>query len=182
MSTSFGVRSSMRSAAARRIEAAGRAFQAAQEQDRTGGASGREIAAPAAQPRQAHSAGASMPPPPENAPRILFRAPIEPTRPAAARRDAGKGQCRAIIEEVAAKYQVPVKDILSDRRAHVLIPPRHEAMFRCVDESPLSLPAIGRIFNRDHTSIGHAVMRHHLRTGDPLPRGMDWKSGRRKRR
>lgn len=124
----------------------------------------------------------SLPTPPPSAPRVLFRAPIEPARPAAARRDAGKGQCRRIIEEVADKYDVPAKDILSDRRAHVLIPPRHEAMFRCVAETLLSLPAIGRIFNRDHTSIGHAVMRHHLRTGDPLPRGMDWKAGRRKRR
>jgi chromosomal replication initiator protein len=96
--------------------------------------------------------------------------------------DRRPGQCRAIIEEVAAKYDVPVKDILSDRRAKVLIPPRHEAMYRCVAETPLSLPAIGRVFHRDHTSIGHGVMRHHLRTGDPLPRGMDWQAGRRKRR
>jgi hypothetical protein len=55
-------------------------------------------------------------------------------------------------------------------------------MFRCVAETTLSLPAIARIFHRDHTSIGHGVMRHHIRTGEPLPRGMDWKAGRRKRR
>lgn len=104
----------------------------------------------------------------------LFRAAIEEIRPSVPPRSGRHGQCRAIIEEVAAKYDMPVKDILSDRRA--------KAMYRCVAESPLSLPAIGRIFHRDHTSIGHAVMRHHLRSGDPLPRGMDWKAGRRKRR
>lgn len=170
--TTFGARSSLRSAAARRIEAAGRAFQDAHGK----GEPSEKLRVPPKAP-----AG----PDPDSAaalPRLLFRAPIEPTKPAAARRDAGKGKCRTIIEEVAAKHGVAVREILSDRRARVLIPPRHEAMYRCVAETHLSLPAIGRIFGRDHTSIGHAVMRHHLTTGDPLPRGMDWKAGRRKRR
>ena len=92
-----------------------------------------------------------------------------------------QGQCHRIVDEVAAKHHVRAGDILSDSRAHALIPPRHEAMYRCVAETSLSLPAIARIFHRDHTSIGHGVMRHHIRSGDPLPRGMDWKAGRRKR-
>lgn len=153
--TSFGVRSTFRSDAARRIEAAGRAYQErlARESAPNGGAA---PASPAAgSPAPSHAAAA------------------KPGSP---------GQCHRIIEEVSRKHDIPVKDILSERRARVLIPARHEAIFRCVAESPLSLPAIGRIFNRDHTSIGHAVMRHHLNTGAPLPRGMDWQAGRRKRR
>ena len=166
---------SARRSGARRIEAAGRAFE---ERSRTT-EDGRRNAE--SEWRNAGEVEGIRPPPsvlrpPDDCP--PFAPPAEtPFGP-----DRRPGQCRAIIEEVAAKYDVPVKDILSDRRAKVLIPPRHEAMYRCVAETPLSLPAIGRVFHRDHTSIGHGVMRHHLRTGDPLPRGMDWQAGRRKRR
>ncbi|MCW5718845.1 MAG: hypothetical protein KIS68_13540 [Bauldia sp.] len=150
--TAFGIRPTFRSDAARRIEAAGRAF-AEKEAHANGGVT------PAGQ--AAGSCG---------------------TAPIAAPPKRGPGACHRIIAEVAARHDIPVHDILSDRRARVLIPARHEAIWRCVMETPLSLPAIGRVFHRDHTSIGHAVMRHHLTTGDPLPRGMDWKAGRRKRR
>ena len=172
--TTFGVRSSLRSAAARRIEAAGLAFEERERKER------------GEPPAHRSTAPVPKPPPPPVAPspeiaRAFPFTALERNDDAFAF-DRRPGQCRAIIEEVAVKYDVPVKDILSDRRAKVLIPPRHEAMYRCVSETPLSLPAIGRIFHRDHTSIGHGVMRHHLRTGDPLPRGMDWKAGRRKRR
>lgn len=174
--TTFGVRSSLRSAAARRIEAAGLAFEEQQRRER-GGQLAPERAAAEPEPPPAPIA----PAPSHDAVRAFPFTALERSDDAFAF-DRRPGQCRAIIEDVAAKYDVPVKDILSDRRAKVLIPPRHEAMYRCVLETPLSLPAIGRIFHRDHTSIGHGVMRHHLRTGDPLPRGMDWKAGRRKRR
>ncbi|MGV8840475.1 MAG: helix-turn-helix domain-containing protein [Bauldia sp.] len=147
--TAFGIRPTFRSEAARRIEAAGRAF--AEAEARTSGT----VVRPAA-------------------PRAAAAAAPEPKR-------RGPGACHRIIAEVAAKHDIPTHDILSDQRARALIPARHEAIWRCVMETPLSLPAIGRVFNRDHTSIGHAVMRHHLTTGAPLPRGMDWKAGRRKR-
>ena len=152
MTTSFGVRPTMRSEAARRILAAGLAFQKRMEAiEPTRSMNDRDARAP--DKNQGRSGPA--------------------TRPL---------NCREIIAEVAAKHSVPVADILSDGKSHAIIPARHEAMYRCVAETELSLPAIGRIFHRDHTSIGNAVMRHHIRTGAPLPRGMDWKAGRRKRR
>jgi len=132
--TAFGIRPTLRSDAARRIEAAGRAF-AEQEARSSGGAP----------PRSAAAAG-----------RIA---------PVAAAPKRGPGACHRIIAEVAARHDIPVHDILSDRRARVLIPARHEAIWRCVMETPLSLPAIGRVFHRDHTSIGHAVMQHHVIQG-----------------
>lgn len=149
--TNFGIRPTFRSEAARRIEAAGRAFAE----------------------REARAKGID--------PVLAAHPPGQSPRPAVPSKRT-PGACHRIIEEVAAKHDIPVHDILSDRRARVLIPARHEAIWRCVMETPLSLPAIGRVFHRDHTSIGHAVMRHHLTTGDPLPRGMDWKAGRRQRR
>ncbi|MGD9740397.1 MAG: helix-turn-helix domain-containing protein [Parvibaculaceae bacterium] len=135
-----------RSAAGRRIEAAGREYQA--------------------------KAGAVEPPPARPAPAVPRAA-----APAAMPPAIPLGACQRIIAEVSEKHDIPVKDILSERRAWALIPARHEAIYRCVAETALSLPAIGRVFNRDHTSIGHAVMRHHVRTGAPLPRGMVWMTG-----
>lgn len=154
MTTAFGVRSSLRSPAALRIKAAGLAFQRRQD----AAIAKSRIVSPAG---DGHRRGGS-------------KQPDEPPKP--------PKSCREIIAEVAAKHEVSVEEILSDGKAAMIIPPRHEAMYRCVAETALSLPAIGRIFHRDHTSIGNAVMRHHIRTGAALPRGMDWKAGRRKRR
>lgn len=107
--------------------------------------------------------------------------PPPPAAPAPLPSDRNKiytsGPCHRIIAEVSEKHGIPVKDILSERRAWALIPARHEAIYRCVAETSLSLPAIGRVFNRDHTTIGASVMRHHVRTGAPLPRGMAWVAG-----
>lgn len=91
------------------------------------------------------------------------------------------GSCAAILDEVAAKYGVSVRDLVSERRPRSILPARREAMYRCVVETSLSLPTVGRAFRRDHTTIGEAVMRHHLTTGAPLPRSMNWKPRHRKR-
>lgn len=66
--------------------------------------------------------------------------------------------------------------IISHMRPKWIMEPRHEAMFRCVAETDLPLTVIARVFRKDHTTIGHAVMRHHIRTGEPLPDGFSWKS------
>jgi hypothetical protein len=87
------------------------------------------------------------------------------------------GRCHEIIEEVARLHRVRAEAIVSPKRAHHLLPARFEAIYRCVAETELTLAAIGRIFRRDHTSIGAAVMRHHHLTGAPLPRGMNWTAG-----
>lgn len=96
------------------------------------------------------------------------------------------GPLRTIIEEVAARYGLPVEAMFSSgkiggrggRAPRLLSAIRHEAMFRCVAETALSLPIIGRAFGMDHTSIGHGVMRHAERNGLTPPRGMKWKPGK----
>lgn len=63
-----------------------------------------------------------------------------------------------IIRVVATKHGVSVTDIKSQTRTLHIVEARHEAMALVYRLRPdLSLPAIGRIFNRDHTSILHAV-------------------------
>jgi len=56
-----------------------------------------------------------------------------------------------IVREVAEKFQVSVIDLLSARRSAHIVIPRHYAMWRCKNETFMSLPAIGRLFRRDHT-------------------------------
>lgn len=84
--------------------------------------------------------------------------------------------CREIIRAVAKAHRLGADDVLSRSRLRTIGAARTEAMYRCVAETHHSLPAIGRIFGRDHTSVGAAVIRHHLKTGLPLPRGMKARS------
>lgn len=68
-----------------------------------------------------------------------------------------------IIDQVAAKHHVTVAEIKSHRRDQVVARARFEAMWRMTKETSLSLPAIGRKFDRDHTSVLHAVRQHEKR-------------------
>lgn len=77
---------------------------------------------------------------------IAFR----PAQPAVASRQV----IRHIIAEVAAAAGVSPDDMLSARRTANLAIPRHFAIWRARQETPRSLPEIGRMFNgRDHTTI-----------------------------
>jgi chromosomal replication initiation ATPase DnaA len=59
-----------------------------------------------------------------------------------------------IIAEVAAKHDLTMIEMLSQRRPRALAHARQEAYWRCMSETLASLPMIGRCFgNRDHTTI-----------------------------
>lgn len=66
---------------------------------------------------------------------------------------------RQIIEEVLRREHpnVSFTDIVGPRRTRELIIPRHKCMAAVYTErSDLSLPAIARVFHRDHTTVLHA--------------------------
>ncbi len=65
-----------------------------------------------------------------------------------------------IIAEVCEKYHVKRKDLLSPIRSQFVMPARFEAIYRIREEKSLSWAQIGRIFNRDHTTILAAWRRH----------------------
>lgn len=72
----------------------------------------------------------------------------------------GSEDARHIIMEVAIAHGVSYEDILGRSRARHLVAARHEAIYEVRKRRPhLSLPQIGRIFKRDHTSILHALRR-----------------------
>jgi chromosomal replication initiator protein len=62
-----------------------------------------------------------------------------------------------IRSTVADYYGIHLKDMMSPRRARAVAYPRQMAMYLSKDLTDKSLPAIGRMFDRDHTTVLHAV-------------------------
>lgn len=63
---------------------------------------------------------------------------------------------RRIQIAVAEAYGLGRVELISRRRGGILIRPRQIAMYLCTILTIKSLPEIGRVFNRDHTTIMHA--------------------------
>lgn len=63
-----------------------------------------------------------------------------------------------ILKEVSDRVGIPVKTLLGASRNRNIVFARHFAIWVVHNERPdLSLPTLGRIFNRDHTTILHAL-------------------------
>ena len=62
-----------------------------------------------------------------------------------------------IIEEVSRVYNVPVEDILSNRKTKPLVLARQVAMYISKQVTDLSLSSIGESFGKDHTTVLHNV-------------------------
>ncbi|MEI2296729.1 helix-turn-helix domain-containing protein [Ensifer sp. MJa1] len=77
---------------------------------------------------------------------------------------------REIVEEVLGNYPgITWEQVIGVGRERRLVEPRHRCMSAVYGERPdLSLPALGRIFHRDHTSVLHAVNKRG--EGDRPPR------------
>ena len=60
---------------------------------------------------------------------------------------------RTIINEVAEIYGVSRSDLIGPCRRHAFMEARRIAMMRIRNETNLSLPAIGRLFKRVHTTV-----------------------------
>lgn len=62
-----------------------------------------------------------------------------------------------IQKKVADHYNIPQREMRSKRRARSVARPRQVAMFLAKQLTSRSLPEIGRKFDRDHTTVMHAV-------------------------
>lgn len=74
---------------------------------------------------------------------------------------------RRVIEGVAERHGLKMKDFESPARYRRLAWPRQEAYFEAYVQCPhISLPEIGRICgNRDHTTIRFGIIKHAKRIG-----------------
>ncbi len=78
------------------------------------------------------------------------------------------GAVKFIFSAVAARFHTTLAELTSARRPQCLVIPRQIAAYLSVVLTPHSLPEIGRVAKRDHTTIIHAQRRvqRRLRT-DP---------------
>lgn len=67
---------------------------------------------------------------------------------------------RAIIAEVADRHGIPAALLYGSRRDRLVAHVRQEAMWEVRRQTTLSFPQIGQRFNRDHTTVIHAVRAH----------------------
>lgn len=58
-----------------------------------------------------------------------------------------------VVKLVAAEFGIQPKDIIGHRRHHTVSVPRHIVNWLAYKHSRMSLPAIGRHLDRDHTTI-----------------------------
>jgi len=67
----------------------------------------------------------------------------------------------AVIQSVVAQfYGLDVDEMLSPRRQPHIVRPRHVAMYLSLRLAPkVNYPQVGRVFERDHTTVMHAEKR-----------------------
>lgn len=64
---------------------------------------------------------------------------------------------KSILRAVSHHYGIPIPVIRGDSRRAIDVKPRHVVFYIASRHTGLSIAAIGRRFNRDHTTILHAV-------------------------
>lgn len=87
---------------------------------------------------------------------------------------------RKVLSAVAAKHDLKVSDILSEKQNRNISRARQEAMWELHQLGKYSLPMIGRYLGRDHSSVHHGIAAHATRSGCPQPvrkpGGNPWRS------
>jgi chromosomal replication initiator protein len=63
----------------------------------------------------------------------------------------------SIQRAVADEYRIPIHYLIARNRSRPIVRPRQIAMWLCRHVTLASLPEIGRHFDRDHTTVIHAV-------------------------
>ena len=61
-----------------------------------------------------------------------------------------------IINKVSKFLKISIDDIMSAKRNKEVVFARMIAIYLCKDMTDLSFPAIGKLFNKDHSSIFYA--------------------------
>jgi len=70
---------------------------------------------------------------------------------------------KTVVAEISEMYGVTVADLHGPSRTRAISMARQHAMFVMADQPHLSLPMIGKFFDRDHTTVLHGVRRHKAR-------------------
>jgi hypothetical protein len=74
--------------------------------------------------------------------------------------DRSKDQCRFVVDTCARIWQVPAGQIYDVTRKAIYVRPRQASMALMRGVLALSMPVIGVILHRDHTSCLHGLRKH----------------------
>ena len=86
--------------------------------------------------------------------------------PSVIRMDSPYGIKDAVVDAVAQVFNVAPHDIISRRKWGDAPLARHVAMYLVRQRTEMSLPAIGRLFDRDHSTVQSACRRISQRVDD----------------
>lgn len=75
-----------------------------------------------------------------------------------------------ILADVASRHAIETRDLKGPSRERRYSWPRQEAMCLIRQHTRLSLPQIGDVLGRDHTTILHGIREHCRRNRLPVPR------------
>ncbi len=65
----------------------------------------------------------------------------------------------AILRATAEYFRVSIEEMLSAKRTQRIVTPRHVAMYLMREDGRASLPQIGLVLHRDHTTVLHGIDR-----------------------
>ena len=74
--------------------------------------------------------------------------------------NSSKSRMTAVIRETAEKHGLTEKELMAATRKVNVVKARQEAIYRIRHEVQKSMSEIGRFFNKDHTTILHALEKH----------------------
>lgn len=86
-----------------------------------------------------------------------------------------KGAVDDIVRGVLTKYDLPPSALKGKGRVGNHYLARQELSYLLALNTDISVCAIGRIMNKDHTTIIHAVAKFCETYGLPIPRGAKWR-------
>ena len=72
-------------------------------------------------------------------------------------------QIRNLVRDICTLHGVTLNDIVGPFREARIVRARNEAIYQIRHTFTLSLPQIGRIFHRDHTTIMHSIRKEEAR-------------------
>ena len=71
-----------------------------------------------------------------------------------------RATAHSLVELVAAKHGITTKELMSPTRKKNIVEARQEAMYRIKVSTGYSILEIARFFNKDHTTILHAISKY----------------------
>lgn len=75
-----------------------------------------------------------------------------------------------ILRGICRKYDIQQKVLLGPSREGIVIEARREACYLIARDTDLTLPAIGKLVRRDHTTVMYSIERHCDTNDVALPR------------